>query len=370
MYPFDYNFSNYVWYWRTKHKIRISQFTVDPHNPQVADHSSELPLLEVGQPEANHNGGMLLFGSDGYLYVFIGDGGGAGDPHGDIGNGLKMDTLLGKVLRVDVDSNEKLYGIPEDNPFIGEENVLPEIYAYGIRNIWRCSLDKVTNQMFCGDVGQNKYEEINVIKKGGNYGWRAFEGFSCFDENLCNQTIYSHNHVKPVIVYNHSIGQSVVGGYVYRGCDSPDLKGKYFYADTMNGRIFTAQKNSDSLWESREVKMGNNSVCTGQLVGNYFRNILSFGESESGELFILASFYPKAGRPNSHVYQLVDPLKRGNPIKCKIEVKKAEPLKKIRNRNIYYKVKNIPIPKGCFDRSKRVCEHYFKSRLARKSAYD
>ena len=314
--------------------IRISEFIVDPLNPNMADHSSELVLLEIKQPEANHNGGMMLFGDDGYLYISVGDGGGTGDQHGDIGNGLNMTSLLGKLLRIDVDSEDHLYSIPIDNPFVNYSNAKPEIYAFGVRNSWRCSKDRGDNKtsrgrgrIFCGDVGQNKIEEINLIEKGGNYGWRAFEGKLCYDEKLCSQR---HENLKfPILSYNHSVGQSIVGGYTYRGCANPNLYGKYLYADTMNGRIFLAEENRER-WESRPIVMGDKSLCNNGLDPSYFKHILSFAENEAGELFILAVGYPDPLNSYGKIYRLVDPFERGDPEKCTNKIQRPLNIKRRR----------------------------------------
>eukprot|EP00795_Rhopilema_esculentum_P002922 gene2922-1164_t len=187
------------WFDSPKHKIRISEFIVSSSDPNVADSESEVVILELEEPEANHEGGMIFFGDDGYLYIVTGDGGGGGDRHWSIGNSLNMTNLLGKVLRVDVDVYDgRRYRIPSDNPFIGTKGARPEIYAYGARNMWRCSKDrgdpisrKGKGRVFCGDVGQNKFEEIDIIVKGGNYGWRAMEGNECYDKTLCTSKLMS-----------------------------------------------------------------------------------------------------------------------------------------------------------------------------------
>ena len=180
------------------HVSRISEYHVNASNPNRADPTSERVLMTIPQPEGNHNGGQLFFGVDGYLYIALGDGGGAGDRHGRIGNGLDLTTLLGSILRIDVSNPNVTYSIPEDNPFATSSTARPEIYAYGLRNPWRCSVDRGDKngvgkgRIFCGDVGQGKFEEIDIIEKGRNYGWRAFEGFNCFDSKLCkdNQSEY------------------------------------------------------------------------------------------------------------------------------------------------------------------------------------
>ena len=176
---------------RFNHVSRISEYRVNSTDPNRADPTSERIIMTIPQPEGNHNGGQLFFGDDGYLYIPMGDGGGAGDRHGRIGHGLDPTTLLGSMLRIDVSDPNVTYSIPKDNPFATNSTARPEIYAYGLRNPWRCSVDRGDKngvgkgRIFCGDVGQNKFEEIDIIEKGGNYGWRAFEGFSCFDRQLC-----------------------------------------------------------------------------------------------------------------------------------------------------------------------------------------
>ncbi|XP_030580834.1 HHIP-like protein 1 isoform X3 [Archocentrus centrarchus] len=193
---YKYNGKLYVYYSVEvgfDERIRISEFHVSANDMNQVDHTSERVILEIDEPASNHNGGQLLFGDDGYLYIFTGDGGMAGDPFGQYGNAQNKSALLGKVLRIDVDDNERgpLYRIPPDNPFIHEQGARPEIYAYGVRNMWRCSVDRGDpwtkdgkGRIFCGDVGQNKFEEIDIIEKGRNYGWRAKEGFSCYDKKL------------------------------------------------------------------------------------------------------------------------------------------------------------------------------------------
>ena len=322
---------------------------------------------------------MILFGEDGYLYVFIGDGGGSGDNHGDIGNGLDMSTLLGKVLRIDVDSETKLYSIPPDNPFLKVRKSKPEIYAFGIRNMWRCSVDRGEEngrgkgRIFCGDVGQNRFEEIDIIEKGGNYGWKAFEGNYCFDENLCNKSEYVKNLTFPILTYPHNIGRSIVGGYVYRGCESPNLSGKYIYGDTMTGRIFVAEQTNDT-WTAKEVVMGNKSICNEGLSDHYFKHILSFGENELGELLILSSYITNPGTVNGMIYRLVDPQLRGDPETCRFSTRKPQPLKSIRRREIYNMINDRnkptttkpPTESSCQD-SKSLCSRYFKPYKGKKA---
>lgn len=226
-------------------KIRVCEMKVSRADPNKADPKSERIILEIEEPASNHNGGQLLFGLDGYLYIFTGDGGQAGDPFGKFGNAQNKSSLLGKVLRIDVNgpaSDDKRYRVPLDNPFVSEPGAHPAIYAYGIRNIWRCAVDRgdpITHQgrgrIFCGDVGQNRFEEVDIIVKGGNYGWRAKEGFACYDKKLCHNA--SLDDILPIYAYGRELGKSVTGGYVYRGCESPNLNGLYIFGDFMSGKI-------------------------------------------------------------------------------------------------------------------------------------
>ncbi|XP_062860612.1 HHIP-like protein 1 isoform X2 [Trichomycterus rosablanca] len=309
-------------------RIRISEFLLSNTDMNMLDHSSERTLLEVVEPAANHNGGQLLFGLDGYLYIFIGDGGRAGDPFGRFGNSQNKSTLLGKVLRIDVDNNDysAAYSIPFDNPFIGEKGVKPEIYAYGVRNMWRCSIDRGNpttglgqGRMFCGDVGQNKYEEVDIIEKGGNYGWRAKEGFSCYDRKLCLNS--SLDDILPIFAYPHKLGKSVTGGYVYRGCEMPNLNGLYIFGDFMSGRLMSLKENPDSeRWEYTEICMGKERTCRfPKLINSYYKYIISFGEDEAGELYFLATGTPSAASRGGLVYKIVDPSRRAPPGKCSVK---------------------------------------------------
>lgn len=210
---------------------RLSEFSTKMNDDGVAvgDIGSERVLMEILQPEGNHNGGDLLFDETGKLLIFTGDGGGAGDKHGSRGNGQNPGNLLGKVLRIDVSSNgagSSAYTVPSDNPFLKNSNFKDEIYAWGLRNPWRCSVDrKHKDRIFCGDVGQNAYEEIDLIQKGLNYGWRGWEGFKCYDSKLCNS--YSKEATHPIHAYPHVDGRSVTGtkrsaAAVYSLCDHVD----------------------------------------------------------------------------------------------------------------------------------------------------
>ncbi|XP_076834557.1 HHIP-like protein 2 [Brachyhypopomus gauderio] len=310
-------------------KIRISEMKVSAHDMNMADPNSERMLLEIDEPAANHNGGQLLFGVDGYLYIFTGDGGKAGDPFGKFGNSQNKSALLGKVLRIDVDGSSedgKPYKIPPDNPFVGEPDARPEVYAYGVRNMWRCSVDRGhpvssygRGRIFCGDVGQHRYEEIDIITKGGNYGWRAKEGFECFDIKLCQNS--SLNDILPIYAYGHNVGKSVTGGYIYRGCESPNLNGLYIFGDFMSGRLMALEEDGSSeIWKERNVCMGDAQTCSFPgLINHHHKFIISFAEDESGELYFLATSYPSTTSPFGTIYKFVDPSRRAPPGKCRIK---------------------------------------------------
>ncbi|HEU5292034.1 MAG TPA: PQQ-dependent sugar dehydrogenase [Cyclobacteriaceae bacterium] len=248
----------------------ISRFHVSS-NADVADASSEHIILEFDQPYSNHNGGQITFGPDGYLYIATGDGGSGGDPQG---NGQSRTTLLGKILRIDVNGTEdgKQYAIPADNPYKDNTSGFrEEIYAYGLRNPWRFSFDLPTNRLWTGDVGQNSFEEIDIIEKGGNYGWNVMEGFHCFEPSSgCNQTGLK----KPVWEYGRDLGISVTGGFVYRGPTLSELTGKYIYADYGSSRIW-----------SLNVPLNGGSPTNTQLLQAAF-NIASFGVDQNNELYL------------------------------------------------------------------------------------
>ncbi|MDW8140876.1 MAG: PQQ-dependent sugar dehydrogenase [Candidatus Bipolaricaulota bacterium] len=246
-------------------KSVIAEYKVSPTNPDIADRTERV-LLEVDQPFANHNGGLNKFGPDGFLYIGLGDGGAAGDP---LNAGQSLDTLLGKILRIDVERDP--YAIPQDNPFVGQANAKGEVWAYGLRNPWRFSFDRCTGRLFAGDVGQNRLEEIDLIEKGKNYGWKIMEGSQCYDPPaLCN----TQGLELPIAEYDHSLGCSVTGGYVYRGTQYPSLVGHYLFGDYCSGRIWSLVQESSGRWVMR------------QLIDSPY-SISSFGEDEQGELYVV-----------------------------------------------------------------------------------
>lgn len=229
---------------RNPRRSVISRFAVNPDGS--FDAASELVLLEVGQPFSNHNGGTIAFGPDGFLYIGLGDGGSGGDPQD---HGENTGTLLGSMLRIDVDnpSGGRNYGIPPDNPFADGNGGRPEIYAYGLRNPYRWSFDSFTDELWLADVGQNAYEEVDIITLGGNYGWNTMEGFHCFQPP---QGCEVGDRVLPVAEYPHSAGQSVTGGHVYRGNAIPGLRGRYVFGDFTNGNIWAIARDAGPIDQS------------------------------------------------------------------------------------------------------------------------
>ena len=248
----------------------LSRFSLGPGNPIVAAPQSEVIIMEVEQPFSNHNGGQIAFGPDGYLYIGLGDGGSAGDPQR---NGQNLGTLLGSILRIDVRGLPETggYRIPVDNPFVDTAGARGEIWAFGLRNPWRFSFDKVTGLLWAGDVGQNTWEEINIITKGANYGWNIMEGFHCYSPaSGCDQS----GLTLPIVEYDHSQGCSVTGGYVYRGDRTPALQGLYIYGDYCSGRIWA-------------LGYQGNAVTQNTLLVESGLSITSFGEDLVGNLYIL-----------------------------------------------------------------------------------
>jgi glucose/arabinose dehydrogenase len=255
------------------HTSVLAEYQVSADNPDRAG-MTEKVIMRYDQPESNHNGGQLAFGPDGFLYVGLGDGGGAGDRHGRIGHGLDSTTILGSILRININDGSP-YSIPGDNPFVGRGGI-DEIFAYGLRNPWRFSFDRETGQLFCADVGQNKFEEVNIIKQGKNYGWRAMEGHEVYDEDLARQ---KKGFAPPIDVYPREVGISTTGGYVYRGQQFPQLRGHYIFGD-WSGKIFYLSQLQEEEWERQAITFqGMDSADIGMKVN-------SFGEDEMGEIYV------------------------------------------------------------------------------------
>tara|TARA_R110002111_G_scaffold2705_4_gene17941 strand:- start:27583 stop:29553 length:1971 start_codon:yes stop_codon:yes gene_type:complete len=254
----------------TPRKSIVSRFQVSADNPNKADADSEQIVMDIDQPYGNHNGGSIEFGPDGYLYIGLGDGGSGNDP---LGNGQNLENLLGSILRIDVNktANGKHYAIPADNPFVGQAKAKPEIYAYGLRNVWRLSFDPKTGTLYAGDVGQDLWEEINIIKKGGNYGWSVHEGTQNFGNRP--QTTKAEL-IDPIWEYDHRVGRSITGGTVYRGKRLPELEGMYVYADFVSGKIWALEYDE----QSGEVKR-NMLISAGGIP------VMSFGTDADGELY-------------------------------------------------------------------------------------
>jgi glucose/arabinose dehydrogenase len=254
----------------------IAAFTISAGDPNQADAASEELILRVDQPFENHNGGQVAFGPDGYLYIGLGDGGGSGDP---MTNGQSLTTLLGKLLRVDLNGGSP-YGIPAGNPFPAVAAARSEIWSYGLRNPWRFSFDRLTGDLYVADVGQGEREEIDVslaadeAGRGANYGWNIMEGDACFEPaSGCDRT----GLILPVLQYDHGEGCSVTGGYAYRGSAIPALQGTYFYSDFCSGWVRSFRLSGGAVAEEREWP----ALQAG--------NVTSFGQDDAGELYILTS---------------------------------------------------------------------------------
>ncbi|MES2808800.1 MAG: PQQ-dependent sugar dehydrogenase [Bacteroidota bacterium] len=254
------------------HEGILREYKVSATNANQVDKASGRDVMSIDEPESNHNGGDIKFGPDGYLYLGLGDGGAYNDLHGEIGNGQNLNTPLGKILRIDV--NQQPYGIPADNPFAGQENKRPEIFAYGLRNPWRLSFDKLNGRLFVGDVGQKNWEEIDIVTKGGNYGWRVREGI----HSKTPTDPDPKNWINPIIDYGREEGLSVTGGYVYRGKAIPALAGKYVFGD-LSGKIWALTDVKKEFWVKDKLSISKDP--------GYWL-VYSFGEDQAGELYILA----------------------------------------------------------------------------------
>jgi glucose/arabinose dehydrogenase len=261
----------------------IAKYEVSTIDSNIADEQSEIIILEIDQPYRNHNGGQIAFGPDGYLYIGMGDGGSGGDP---LNHGQNLETLLGAMLRIDINnSNEEYnYSIPIDNPYINNNSgYREEIYAHGLRNPWRFSFDNITGDCWIADVGQNEYEEIDILEYAGNYGWRIMEGFHCFDPATDCDT---SELILPIFEYDHNIGESITGGYVYRGTMLPSLIGYYIFADFEYGDVYSLDYND---LDSIDVNIIGN-------LGSY--SVTSFGIDQNNEIYICDL--------SGEIYKLVD----------------------------------------------------------------
>jgi len=262
----------YVWYASDKPLRHVlARFSVSKTDPNVADAGSEKILLTFEKPYGNHNGATTAFGPDGFLYASIGDGGKALDPHG---NGQNLQTLLAKAIRIDVDkeSDGKAYAIPADNPYADGKLGRPEIFASGLRNIWRMSFDRKTGLLWGGDVGQEKFEEVNVIVKGGNYGWNIREGREKHVKGMPETG--KETFTDPAWVYGRALGTSITGGHVYRGNRIPKLQGAYVCGDYTLGNIFA-------------LRLDGPKVTGEKIILKQPKNIASFGEDPDGELYVI-----------------------------------------------------------------------------------
>lgn len=260
--------------WRGEHDGVIARFAVDAEDPDRLDPASETVIMRIAQPYANHNGGGLLFGPDGFLYIGLGDGGAGGDPHG---HGQNRRTLLGAMLRIDVDrrDGEKPYAVPPDNPFArNDKGFRPEIWAWGLRNPWRFSFDRETGDLWAADVGQNRIEEVDLIERGKNYGWNVYEGSAPFGGGGRPDP---SRYEPPVVEYlQRDGGRSVTGGYVYRGCAIPALRGVYLYGDYVSGK----------LWGLRYDRRARR-VLENRLLLETGLRISSFGEDADGGVYVV-----------------------------------------------------------------------------------
>ncbi len=251
----------------------ISRFRVSKDDPDEADAKFEEEVMRIKQPFWNHNGGTIAFGPDGYLYVGLGDGGKADDP---FGNAQNLETLLGSILRIDINHKDKgkNYAIPSDNPFVkSPKNARGEIWAYGLRNVWRMSFDRNDGTLWAGDVGQNLWEEINIITRGGNYGWNRREATHSFGPQGSGPR---KDLIEPIWEYDHNVGKSITGGYVYRGSRLPQLAGMFLYADYITGKLWALRYDT-----STKKVQANYSIASSKLP------VISFGEDEKGEVYFM-----------------------------------------------------------------------------------
>ena len=304
------------------HTMRLSEFVATPDHKSLKG-DSERVLLQIDKPYFNHNGGVIQFGPDGMLYIAVGDGGNANDEgkRPPQGNGQHLQTLLGKILRIDINTAGKPYGIPQDNPFVGKQ-ARPEIWAYGLRNPWRIAFDSGGNhELFAADVGQDAYEEVDIIKKGGNYGWNVREGLHCFNpkdsthapDDCPKAGANGDTFVDPILEYKNSKahqkdpdaqGTSITGGFVYRGKALPQLAGKYIFADWSrawvkpDGILFAATRGNDGKWSWQRINPATHPK------GLEFY-ITGFGEDADKELYLFTNNSNGLVGTTGTVYKLV-----------------------------------------------------------------
>ena len=252
----------------------VSRFRVSKSDPTKGDPASEEILMQFDKPFWNHDGGTICFGPDGYLYITHGDGGSGGDPHD---NGQNLNSLLGKIHRIDVNkkADGKNYAIPPDNPFVGTKDARPEIFAYGFRNLWRMSFDRKTGDFWAGEVGQNLFEEIVRVQKGGNYGWRRRESLHPFGPTGVG---VNDKMIEPIWEYHHEVGKSITGGHVYRGNRVPELDGHYIYGDYVTSKIWALKFDESKA-----------RVVANRPLKDPTKPVYSFGEDEKGELYLLTA---------------------------------------------------------------------------------
>ncbi len=299
------------------HTSHLSEFRVSSASADRADAASEQVLLAVNQPQGNHNGGTLAFGPEGYLYLSLGDGGGANDTglgHPSPGNGQNRESLLGSILRLDM-NGARPYAVPSDNPFAGQQAGLAEVWAYGFRNPYRFSFDRQSGALYAADAGQNLWEEVSRVERGGNYGWNRREATHCFNPaapsnppaTCATLGPWGEPLLAPVIEYPHSgsgpHGLAVVGGYVYRGSAIPGLQGQYLFGDWSRsfsqpqGQLFASTPQTSGLWPVRVLSVEGSEPLT------HF--VLGFGEDNSGELYLLASRSTGPSGTSGQVFRIV-----------------------------------------------------------------
>ncbi len=282
-------------------RTTIAEYSVSAGNSNLADSASAQILLQVEQPQANHAGGTLAFGPDGYLYLALGDGGGAGDNHGAYGNGQDPSNLLGSIIRIDVDSATP-YAIPPGNPFVGMPGFAPEIYAYGFRNPYRFSFDRGgSHALFVGDVGQALWEEVDIVSAGENHGWRIAEGNFAYDLSVADSLgIDVATLTYPIHCYGHGpLGITVIGGYVYRGSAYPELAGRYVFGD-FNRHLYYLEETSPGIWQRFEF-----SIQPGG--GSMDDLIKGFGEDEAGEVYVMTDTTSGPSGTGGEVRKLIKP---------------------------------------------------------------